>query len=94
MQRFSGPQSPCKFGLLVRHKKLFALPQNDKFEILASSDESTTYVAKDGVYVFKGNEQVLTGSKEIVVAKHGRLVAIKDGQILIEKRGEDESVLE
>jgi len=72
-------------------KKIFAFPQNDKFEILASSDESTTYVAKDGVYVFKGNEQVLTGSKEIVVAKYGRLVAIKDGQILIEKRGKDET---
>jgi len=73
------------------NKKIFALPQNDKFEILVSSDDSTTYVAKDGVYVFKGNEQVLTGSKEIVVAKHGRFVAIKDGQILIEKRGKDET---
>jgi len=76
-------------GSWPNDKKIFAFPQNDKFEILMSSDESTTYVTKGGVYVFRGNGQVLTGPREIVVAKHGRLVAIKDGQILVKKGGED-----
>lgn len=76
---FEGNTSCC------RDKSLFAFPQNNKFEILVSSHEGTTYVAKDRVYVLRGDKQVLKGPREVVVAKHGKLMVVKDGQILVEK---------
>jgi len=70
-KRFLAPGHHVNLGSWPDNKKIFVFPQNDKFEILMSSDESTTYVAKGKVYVFKGNKQVLTGPREVVVAKHG-----------------------
>ncbi len=76
----------CKRNTFWHHdKSLFAFPQNNKFEILLSSHDGTTYVAKDTVYVLKGDKQVLKRPRETVVVKCGKLVVVKDGQILVEK---------